>query len=308
MSLVITRSMVRLESSGLLGQSTKAIPWRSATSITYGSMASTSLAIFGAIIALVGLAMFSSLAGKVGLLAGVGLALYGLFQRRYVIGVSVSGGPELSIGFRNGLLGGDSVSHDQVIEAGRMLEKLIQRKDDASSPRKANHGWNDEALPVSPNDGTPESSKNPEAVSIRPVAGTSTPAVPTVQGDQPGYPNVFVAEPRPSHVPPISKPPIERPIITTKARPQRAERPLEFVEKSPSPPASENRLDDDAVKAAEAFQAAVRVFESGRASEAEAAWWAIIRRWPETPAARRARKVLSGRRQAARKKTPPRQS
>jgi len=59
--------------------------------------------------------------------------------------------------------------------------------------------------------------------------------------------------------------------------------------------------------AADAFNAAVRVFESKRPSEAEAAWWALIRRWPNTAAAGRARRILDNRHKRERERERKRQ-
>jgi TolA-binding protein len=124
---------------------------------------------------------------------------------------------------------------------------------------------------------------------------------PATQRDEPvAPPNVFQPEPMRLRISPVlstaspaaaapSSSPAVQP-FAARTSPTKERRASARAAAARPATAEEERLADDA------FAAAARVFESGRHQDAENAWKAIIRRWPNSEAALKSRRILKNRR------------
>jgi hypothetical protein len=289
-----TKEAVHYESTGLFGRSMSIIPLRHVHAIrTEHGISAMSLAL-GAIVFLVGVMYFASWIGKGACLAGIGMAVYTFMNRRFLIGVESSSG-RVAIAVQPSLLGGPSFDLDKLEEAGRLLQKLVgaaERRKTAKEDREAVERG--PVIPLAP--ARPVAARPLAPPAIEPLPPAPRIAEPPVS--RTGPPSASAAVPPP--VAPVSGRSVFEPDQPPKPRPMRfkPKRELRVPRDETKTPAT----NDEERLAADAFDAAVRVFESKRPSEAEAAWWALIRRWPNTDAARRARRILDNRRKRERER------
>ena len=283
-SWVATKEAVRSEVGGLFGRSTTIVPMRHISVIRTEFAMPRMMFFLGVLLAIVGLFNVRTVFGFVQVMVGVGLAIYAFFNKRYVVSVeSTSSGP-VGIAVQPGMLSGPSFNLDKLDEVAKLLQKLVRTyESDRDAREDRDRHEREPAIPLAsvrpletPIVTPPRLVEPPASRMVEPVPIAQVPISPPVAG------SVFQPE----------GPPMPRP---ARARSKKLKRPLRETAKAP-PANDEEKL------AAEAFDAAVRVFESKRPGEAEAAWWALIRRWPNTAAARRARRVLDNRRKRERER------
>jgi hypothetical protein len=277
---VATKEAVRSEVGGLFGRSTTIVPIRHINVIRTEFAMPRMMFFLGVLLAIVGLFNVRTLFGFVQVLVGVGLAIYAFFNKRYVVSVeSTSSGP-VGIAVRPSMLSGPAFDLNKLDEVGKLLQKLVR-----SSERDEHERFEREpAIPLAP---------------VRPL---ETPIAPPPRLVEPPVPRM--SEPSP----PVVPIPVIPPVAGSVFQPERPPRPKPLrsrpkkLKRSLSQPAKTTPATDEEKLASEAFDAARRVFESKRPGEAEAAWWALIRRWPNTDAAKRARRILDNRRKRERER------
>ena len=277
MQWLATKDAVRLEYDSLFGRNVSIVPMRQICLIRTDYAIPAMMVALAAVLFLAGLFNFRSTMGLVGMAAGVGIAVYAFFNRRFVISVQAAAGGPVAFGFKPGMLGGPAFDMDKLEEAGRLLQKMVRANEGSRRENEEREppprGPTIPLAPLRAIESAPYSQKAAEHSGMPKEEGPMS--APIVSVFQPVGP----PQPRPLRVKPRKRLPIQ---------------PM----KRPEPNASnEEKL------AAEAFDAAVRVFESKRPGEAEAAWWALVRRWPNTTAAKRAKRILDNRAKRERKKT-----
>jgi hypothetical protein len=276
---VATKEAVRSEVGGLFGRSTTIVPIRHINVIRTEFAMPRMMFFLGVLLAIVGLFNVRTLFGFVQVLVGVGLAIYAFFNKRYVVSVeSTSSGP-VGIAVQPSMLSGPAFDLNKLDEVGKLLQKLVR-----SSERDEHERFEREpAIPLAP---------------VRPL---DSPIAAPPRLVEPPVPRMSESSPPVLHapIPPVAGsvfrpegPPRPKPV---RSRPKKLKRSLSQAAKT-TPATDEEKL------ASEAFDAARRVFESKRPGEAEAAWWALIRRWPNTDAAKRARRILDHRRKRERER------
>jgi TolA-binding protein len=179
----------------------------------------------------------------------------------FKIGIQTSGLSYIGVVIKPNVLEAGSIDLQKVTNAVSILQEMIRAQQSPHSPLQLSDG---------------------DA-----VAAFRPRAIPPLddQMERPGRasPTVFVPEP-------VDETPVE-----PEPPPKREHKlPREKKAAKPRPKPTPNDLE-----AQDAFNAAVRVFESGRKKEAERAWRALIARWPESSAAKRALRILANRERAA---------
>jgi hypothetical protein len=277
-----TRDSVQFEDAGLFGKTMTIVPMRQINVIRTEHGLPKLMMLVAAIVIIAGLINFASGMGKIACLVGIVLAVNCFFNRRFVISVEAGVGGRVAIAVQPSMLGGPSFDLGKLEEAGRLLQKLVRTAERGKEDREPDSRGS--SIPLAPfraiesaqHNAPPPSPRIAEPSPIPEDDDKPLPVQPmsVFQPDGPPKPRPMKANPKPK---PKPKPHVDR---------------LNLAQQGGS---NEEKL------AAEAFDAAVRVFESKRPGEAEAAWWALVRRWPNTTAAKRARRILDNRAKKERK-------
>jgi len=304
-SWIATKEAVRKEFGGLFGRNVTIIPVRQITAIRTEFSIPKGMFVIGVLLAAIGLFNVRSTFGFVQFLVGMGLVAYSFFNRRYVISVESSSSGPVGIALQPALLGGPAFDFDKLQEASRLLEKLVRSSDRGKGRMSRATSDAEPAIPLAP-----VSIPRPLAVAPRIVEESPEPSrarMPDLEVARPSAPPPGPPRALEPLVPP-SGPSVFQPDIAPKPRPSpvkpKKKRSLHLQHNRPAGSPANH---DDEKLAADAFDAAVRVFESKRPGEAEAAWWALIRRWPNTAAAGRARRILDNRHKRERERERKRQ-
>ena len=288
--LVVTRQQIRLESQSAFGSRRQVIPLPHASSIAVGNSRPIPFLILAIGLLFLGITRLTSLTGLLLLLAGLATGVYYYFRKQFFIEIR-SDACRLGMSLTSNLLEGVIIDFEQLRRASLVLEEAIRQ-----------------ATMITPMNASPSDSVFVREPVIR-VTQSPASGIPVedhwVDEDRESI-NPAMQKNRPSEesaLPPI---PLARPITQPEGIPVDQISPLPRKEKRPKVrPSKEDLVPTnlaDEARAMEAFEAAARVFESGRAIEAEAAWRAIIARWPTSGPAMRARNILRNRRRANRQK------
>lgn len=280
---VATKEAVRREVGGLFGRQATVVPIRHINVIRTEFAMPRMMFFLGVLLAIVGLFNVRTLFGFVQVLVGVGLAIYAFFNKRYVVSVESSSSGPVGIAVQPNMLSGPAFDVNKLDEVSKLLQKLVR-----SSERERDERGEHDRLEREP--AIPLASARPAETRMAPPRLVDPPGSRMSESAPPLHAPINPSVPGSVFQP--EGPPRPRPL---RSRPKKLKR-------STNQPAKTPAATDEEKLAAEAFDAARRVFESKRPGEAEAAWWALIRRWPNTDAAKRARRILDHRRKRERER------
>ncbi|HVJ80571.1 MAG TPA: hypothetical protein VNC50_05830 [Planctomycetia bacterium] len=262
-TLVVTRQSVRSDAASLFGSRVDVFPLDRVASFAAGSYRPINYLVAAPLAVVIGW-RFGSIGLLVGLLIAALCAGRYFLAQQFFIEFRSSGAAKLGFAFQTNLIEGVRVDLERMMRAADAVDALLQKTGPGRRPVDAAVG------------------PAPESYREEPVPA------PNVFQPEPAAPRIRlspVLAPIPS--PLAAAPPAQAPTALSKPKPER--RPLTRAAARPAT-AEEEKL------AGEALTAAARVFESGRHQDAENAWKAIIRRWPNSDAALRSRRILKNRR------------